>query len=101
MYLAMNRFKVLPGEEGAFEELWRSRGTRLHEMKGFSSFHLLRGPKTEEHTLYASHTIWNSYDDFEAWTKSEQFRAVHRNAGQGKPLTAGHPVFEGFQSVDL
>lgn len=57
MYLAMNRFKVLPGEEAAFEELWRSRETRLHEMKGFSSFNLMRGPKKDDHTLYASHTI--------------------------------------------
>lgn len=32
-------------------------------------------------------------------TKSEQFRAAHARAGQGEPLTLGHPEFEGFESV--
>lgn len=101
MYIAMNRFQVLEGEEHAFEEVWRSRGSRLDEMKGFKDFQLLRGPKKEGHTLYASHTIWASYADFEAWTKSEQFRDAHKNAGQGPKLTTGHPVFEGFEAVNL
>jgi hypothetical protein len=38
-----------------------------------------------------------SYADFEAWTKSEAFRAAHRGAGQNKPLYLGHPEFEGFE----
>lgn len=101
MYIAMNRFTVLPGEEKAFEQVWRERETRLHEMKGYRSFNLLRGPAKDGGTLYASHTIWESYADFEVWTKSEQFRAAHSGAGQGKKLTTGHPVFEGFESVEL
>jgi heme-degrading monooxygenase HmoA len=32
-------------------------------------------------------------------TKAEQFRAAHARAGQGEPLTLGHPEFEGFESV--
>lgn len=100
MYIAMNRFRVIKGEEAAFEAVWRSRDSRLHEMPGFGSFQLLRG-SGEDHTLYASHTIWDSFAAFEAWTKSEQFRDAHRTAGQGKPLTMGHPVFEGFEAVVL
>ena len=34
---------------------------------------------------------------FEAWTKSEAFRAAHRDAGDHKPLYFGHPRFEGFE----
>jgi heme-degrading monooxygenase HmoA len=34
---------------------------------------------------------------FEAWTKSEAFRAAHHNAGDNKPLYLGHPQFEGFE----
>ena len=45
---------------------------------GFVEFHLLKGPEREDHVLYASHTIWRSYADFEAWTRSEAFRAAHR-----------------------
>jgi heme-degrading monooxygenase HmoA len=40
--------------------------------------------------------IWKSYEDFEAWTRSEQFRAAHAGAGSGKSLTLTHPEFEGF-----
>lgn len=100
MYVAMNRFRVQPGAEDAFEAIWRSRESRLEEMDGFVDFHLLRGPKREDHTLYASHTIWRDRDAFEAWTKSQQFRDAHKGAGTHKPLYLGHPEFEGFTSVE-
>ncbi|MEM1160667.1 MAG: antibiotic biosynthesis monooxygenase [Pseudomonadota bacterium] len=99
MFVAMNRFKVAIGHEETFEDVWRSRNTRLDEMKGFVDFHLLKGPVKEDHTLYASHTIWASREDFESWTKSEQFRDAHKGAGQNKVHYLGHPEFEGFQSV--
>lgn len=100
MYLAMNRFRVVPGAEEEFEAVWRGRETRLGEMKGFVSFHMLKGPKEETHTLYASHTIWETEADFTAWTRSEQFRAAHKGAGGHRPLYLGHPQFEGFTSID-
>jgi len=102
MYIAMNRFKVRTGSEEAFEALWRGRESTLHEMKGFKQFHLLRGPENagEGYTLFASHTVWASQEDFVAWTKSENFRAAHRNAGTNKPLYLGHPQFEGFSVVE-
>lgn len=99
MYVAMNRFKVVPGSEDAFEEVWRGRDSRLKEMEGFEGFHMLRGPSTEEYTLYASHTVWASEAHFTAWTRSEQFRDAHRNAGSNKALYLSAPVFEGFTAV--
>ena len=33
---------------------------------------------------------------FEAWTRSEAFRAAHSGAGGVKGIYLGHPVFEGF-----
>jgi len=99
MFIAMNRFKVLPGSEAAFEEVWTSRDTHLRDVPGFVEFHLLRGPVREDHVLYSSHTIWRSRATFEAWTNSEAFRAAHRNAGGNKPLYAGHPEFEGFEVI--
>ncbi|MEN5082096.1 antibiotic biosynthesis monooxygenase [Bosea sp. TWI1241] len=101
MFIAMNRFKVVKGEEAAFIEVWASRKTRLDEMKGFVSFNLLKGPEKEDHTLFSSHTVWETKDDFTAWTRSEQFRDSHSKAGQPrpKPLFLGHPEFEGFESV--
>ncbi|PWJ85878.1 heme-degrading monooxygenase HmoA [Pseudaminobacter salicylatoxidans] len=102
MFIAMNRFKVQKGSEEAFEDVWKNRDSSLAEMKGFRQFHLLRGPVNEEegYTLFASHTVWASQEDFVAWTKSENFRNAHKNAGSNKPLYAGHPQFEGFSVVE-
>lgn len=97
MFIAMNRFQVRPGEEEAFETVWKTRDTYLADVPGFIEFHLLRGPSEEDHTLYASHSIWASRADFEAWTKSESFRKAHASAGDNKPLYLGHPRFEGFE----
>ncbi len=99
MFLAMNRFKVVPGAEAEFEHMWLSRDSQLATVPGFVEFHLLRGPALEDHVLYASHTIWRDQASFEAWTNSEAFRAAHRGAGGGKPLYLGHPNFEGFSSI--
>ncbi len=97
MYIAMNRFKVLPEAGKDFETVWTSRDTFLRDVPGFVEFHLLRGPVHEDHVLYSSHTIWESHAAFEAWTTSEAFRAAHRGAGGNKPLYLGHPEFEGFE----
>ena len=96
MYIAMNRFRVAKGSETAFEQVWLSRDSHLDKVPGFVEFHLLRGPEADDHTLYASHTIWANRAAFEAWTQSEAFRATHRDAGDHKPLYLGHPQFEGF-----
>jgi heme-degrading monooxygenase HmoA len=101
MFIAMNRFKVVRGSEEAFEDVWKNRDSSLAEMKGFRQFHLLRGPvnEAENYTLFASHTVWASEADFVAWTKSENFRNAHKNAGSGKAMYLGHPQFEGFTPV--
>ena len=99
MFIAMNRFKVLKGEEEAFENIWLSRDSHLKEVPGFIEFHMLRGPVRDDHVLYSSHTVWASQDQFTAWTTSEAFRASHRGAGQNKPMYIGHPEFEGFQVI--
>jgi heme-degrading monooxygenase HmoA len=101
MFIAMNRFKVRKGEERAFEARWLERDSHLNRVPGFVEFHLLKGPERDDHVLYASHTIWASIDAFEDWTRSEAFRAAHRTAGQGAPLTLGHPEFEGFDVLQV
>ena len=99
MYIAMNRFKIALGSEATFENLWRQRESFLDEVPGFREFHLLRGPTNEDHTLYASHSVWDSETNFEAWTESESFRKAHAqdHAPQGTYL--GHPQFEGFEII--
>jgi heme-degrading monooxygenase HmoA len=99
MFIAMNRFKVVPSLCSEFERVWTSRDTHLRDVPGFVEFHLLRGPEREDHVLYSSHTEWRSRADFEAWTRSEAFRLAHHSAGQNRPLYLGHPEFEGFEVI--
>ena len=100
MFIAMNRFSVLRGQEEAFEAVWKARDRHLGGVPGYVEFHLLRGPEAEDHTLYASHTVWRSRADFENWTRSEAFRKAHANAGGTRDIYLGHPVFEGFEAVE-
>jgi len=101
MFFAMNRFKVVAGSEDEFETVWKNRDSRLHEMPGFVEFRLLRGAtnEAEGYTVYVSHSSWQSEEDFIGWTKSENFRQAHKNAGQNKVMYKGPPVFEGFNTV--
>ena len=98
-FIAMNRFKIVPGYENDFESIWKKRETHLDGVPGFEEFNLIRGKTNESYTLYASHSTWKSKEDFEAWTKSEAFRLAHKNAGSNKDLYLCHPEFEGFEVV--
>lgn len=101
MFIAMNRFKVVPGSTEAFEAIWLNRESHLETMPGFREFHMLRGPARDDHVLYASHTVWRSKADFESWTRSDAFRAAHARpkTGGAAPTYLGHPEFEGFEVI--
>ena len=99
MYIAMNKFKIIEGKEELFENIWKNRETHLENVSGFKKFHLIKGIKKDNFTIYASHSSWNSENDFFNWTKSESFRLAHKDAGKHKDLYIGHPQFEGFKVV--
>ena len=99
MFVAMNRFRIVQGREADFERVWAERDTHLDGVPGFLEFHLLRGPEADDHTLYASHSIWTDRGAFEAWTRSDAFRKAHAGAGERRDLYLGHPEFEGFETV--
>ena len=95
----MNRFRIALGREDVFEEMWRSRESYLDQVQGFREFHLLRGPSDDEATLFASHSVWDSRGEFEAWTESEAFRKAHAQAKAPEGTYLEHPHFEGFDVV--
>jgi len=99
VFLAMNRFKIALGFEDGFEKVWRERDSYLSEVEGFVSFNLMKGLATEEFVLYASHSVWQSKEAFEAWTDSEHFRKAHAQASAPKGTYLGHPDLELFDSV--
>ncbi|WP_328189784.1 antibiotic biosynthesis monooxygenase family protein [Marinobacter sp. OP 3.4] len=99
MYIAMNRFRIAPGKEEEFIEIWRNRDSHLEGVPGFREFHLLQGPSDEDHTLFTSHSVWDSEEAFVNWTKSEAFRKAHANAKPSTDIYLGPPRFEGFKAV--
>jgi len=99
MFIAMNRFQIAPGFEAGFETMWRQRDSYLSDVPGFVSFALLKGAQTEEYTLYASHTVWESRAAFDAWTESDNFRRAHAQASAPKGTYLGRPDLELFERV--
>lgn len=99
MYIAMNRFRIALGKEQEFIDVWKNRNTHLESVPGFKEFHLLQGPSDEECTMFASHSVWASAEDFTNWTKSGAFRMAHANAGASKGVYLGPPQFEGYEVV--
>ncbi len=99
MFLAMNRFQIARGFEDGFEKIWAERESFLKDVPGFVSFALLKGASHDDHTLYASHSVWASKEAFEAWTESENFKRAHAQANAPKGTYLGHPNLELFESV--
>jgi heme-degrading monooxygenase HmoA len=98
MYVAMNRFKINLGYEQEFINVWKNRDSYLETVSGFQSFNLLRGESNEAYTLFASHAIWDSREDFVKWTQSDAFRKAHANARSNKEMYVCGPNFEGFEA---
>ena len=99
MFIAMKRFKIVLGKEEEFEKVWRERDTHLNGVEGFKEFHLVKGETNDEYSLYASHSVGKSKNDFINKTKSEAFKLAHKNAGQHRNLYLGAPNFEGFEVI--
>ncbi len=99
MFIAMNRFKIAPGRENDFIEIWKNRESHLDSVPGFKNFNLLQGESSEEYTLFASHSIWESKQAFEDWTNSEAFKQAHSGARSASDIYLGPPNFEGFDAV--
>ncbi len=99
MFIAMNRFRIAPGREKDFIEIWKTRDTHLSKVPGFIKFQLLQGETSDEYTLFASHSVWESSEVFYDWTRSEAFRQAHANAGDTKGMYLGPPNLEVFEVV--
>ena len=98
-FIAMNRFKIALNRESDFENIWKERETHLNNVPGFIEFHLVKGKTEDTHSLYASHSTWESRKAFEKWTKSQAFREAHKGAGTHSDIYLEHPQFEGFDVI--
>ena len=97
----MNRFRISPGREEEFVEVWRQRDSTLDSVAGFVSFRLLQGARGESETIVISHSEWTSRQAFEDWTNSESFTKAHRRGRTPEGLVLSHPEFEGYEVTDV
>lgn len=91
MFIAMNRFRIVNGHEDEFEEVWRSRDSHLKDVPGFVEFRLLKGPETDEITLYA---VAHHLEGSRGLRGLDQVRAFPQGAcerGQQQPSLQGPP----------
>jgi heme-degrading monooxygenase HmoA len=95
MFVAMNRFTIVPGREAEFEEIWRTRDSHLSGVAGILRFALLKGDADGE---YISHSTWESRGAFMAWMQSPAFAAGHRGASMAG-IVAAPPQVKLYDSV--
>ena len=102
MFIAMNRFQVVPEKAEQFERIWRERETHLDGVPGFVRFALLRNggghgtpPNPGE---YVSHSTWASREAFMAWTQSEAFGKGHAQ-GSLMGILEGPPTVTLYDTV--
>jgi hypothetical protein len=89
MFIAMNRFN--------FEDGWLTRDSRLAEVKGFVAFHL-RGPEREDHVVHRT-PYGRRKKTLTPGPNPGNSAPRTSKAGERKPLTLGHPDFEGFEVI--
>lgn len=79
-FVVQNQFKVRAGREAAFEKRWADRESRLGTLDGFRFFCMLRrvdDADAQDDTNYVSCTVWETFENFEAWRKGDAFKEAH------------------------
>ena len=94
MITVMNRIFVNPEHTDAFEERFLNRARMVDQMPGFVSNQVLRPVAPGD--PYIVLTVWNSREDFDAWTTSEAFTQGHARSG-----TLPKEAFSGPNKLEL
>jgi heme-degrading monooxygenase HmoA len=79
MITVMNRIAVQPEYAQQFEARFLDRARLVDEMPGFVSNQVLRPVNPGD--PYIVLTLWNSREEFEAWTNSDAFIKGHARSG--------------------
>lgn len=96
MYVVTNRVPVNPQWQEAFEERFRQRAGQVELQPGFVRMAVLR--PDSEGAPYVVETTWRDRAAFEAWLKSDDFRAAHANP-LPKDAYAGEGRIERFEEI--
>ena len=77
MYVVANRVPVAAEWHDAFEERFRARAGQVDLQPGFVRMEILR--PVNEDGVYVVLTHWENKAAFEAWVRSDDFKAAHQN----------------------
>lgn len=102
MFAAINYINCSADYRERFEELFRTRARAIDRMPGFQSMRVLRPQKNGDSYLILS--LWDSEEQFRAWTASPEFAEGHRRgfedlrqakaAGRSAPMTSEFRTYE-------
>ncbi len=74
-----------------FAERFAQRAGKVEQAEGFESFDLLRPNDDRDVCLVI--TRWRSEDDFQAWLKSDDFRAGHSQHRERGPVGTNSEIW--------
>ncbi|WP_308389233.1 antibiotic biosynthesis monooxygenase [Acidithiobacillus sp. AMEEHan] len=86
-YVVANRVPVKPEFHQEFEERFRRRAGEVEKQPGFVRMEILR-PVAED-GMYIVLTHWQDKDAFQAWLRSDDFKAAHQNPLPKEAFGAG------------
>ncbi len=75
MIVVMNHIGVNDNFRKAFEDTFIHRAHLVEHMPGFIKNEVLRPVKGDKYIVL---TYWDSIENFNKWTESDEFRAAHR-----------------------
>lgn len=116
MIVVTNRIPVAEGHEIDFEDRFKNRAHLVDQAPGFvrNEVHRPRpmkldhesgtwSPAPEKESYYEVKTWWETFDHFEAWTKSPAFREAHKDRAPKEMFRGPNQleIHEVFLSTDL
>ena len=83
-FIVMNAVTVPKERADEFEHRFATRAGKVSAQPGFEAFELLR--PADGNDRYVVYTRWDSKESFEAWVKSPDFMAGHRQHADSGPV---------------
>ena len=96
MYIVSNRVPVAEDWRARFEQRFLERAGQVEQQPGFVRMDVMR-PDTEG-APYVVETRWQDRAAFEAWLKSDDFKAAHQNP-LPKDAYNGEGRLEAFEAI--
>ena len=90
-FIVMNAVTVPPDRAEEFEQRFATRAGKIKDQDGFEAFELMRPADGKDR--YVVYTRWTSKDAFEAWMRSPDFAAGHRQHAEGGPVGTASEIW--------